>query len=150
MKSEWIDQETRTALAFLNDEEMAVLVAACKSVNLSAGDILFREREPATDVYFLVSGRLAVRKHTGFADKLQVVALLDAGAPVGECAAVPGLERGATVVAVGNCRLLALDSQNIEMLKKDNPSVAWKILTRLLHVSHLRLKKNSERLAHVM
>ncbi len=150
MKPGSIDQDTRLALPFLGDGDLTALQSALVTVDLPAGDTLFRAGEPASVVYFLVSGRLAVQKSTGFADKLQVVALLDPGAPIGEGAIVPEQSRGATVVAIENCRLLSLERKRLENLKEQNPSLAWKIMTRLLCVSHLRLQKSSERLARIL
>ena len=150
MKQDSLDQDIRRALSFLDDDDLAMVQAEFETVDLSAGSVLFRIGEPATIVYFLVSGRIAVQKSTGFADKLQVVALLDPGAPIGEGAVVPGQSRGATVVAIENCRLLSLQQQHLDIIKENNCELAWKILIRLMHVTHLRLQKSSERLARIM
>jgi CRP-like cAMP-binding protein len=150
MNTEGIDMAMVDALAFLDSEEKTMLQSLCAVVELPAGGVLFRTGDAATAVYFLVSGRVAVQKNTGFAEKMQVVALLDAGAPVGEGAAVTGQRRGATVVAIENCRLFSIEGQELETLRRSNPNLAWKIMTKLLHVAHLRLQKSSERLAHIM
>jgi len=150
MKADSIDQDIRRVLPFLDDGDLPALHSTLLPVDLPAGNTLFRAGESASVVYFLVSGRLAVQKNTGFADKLQVVALLDPGAPVGEGAVVPGQIRGATVAAIENCRLLSLERKTLEILMEQNPALAWKIMTRFLLVSHLRLQKSSERLARIM
>ncbi len=145
-----MDQETGQALSFLDDDDLAALQSELVPVDLAGGATLFRAGDPAASFYFLVSGRLAVQKNTGFADKLQVVALLDPGAAVGEAAVIPGQSRGATIVAIDDCRLLSLERERLMRLKEINPSLAWKILTRLLLISHLRLQKSSERLARIL
>ncbi len=145
-----MEQDIRQALSFLGDDDLTALQPEFMAVDLPGGATLFRAGEPASSLYFLVSGRLAVQKSTGFADKLQVVALLDPGAPVGEAAVIPGQSRGATIVAIDDCRLVSLAPEKLVSLKEVNPSLAWKILTRLLLVSHLRLQKSSERLARIL
>lgn len=150
MNSHDADKNAELALAFLDAEERAVLRTFCVDLAIPAGGILFRMGEAATIVYFLVSGRMAVQKHTGFAEKMQVVALLDPGAPIGEGAVTPGQLRGATVVAIDACRLLSLERRQLEMLQQKNPKLTLKIMMRLLQVTHLRLQKSSERLAHIM
>ena len=150
MNTAGIDMAMVDALAFLDSEEKTMLQSLCAVVELPAGGVLFRTGDAATAVYFLVSGRVAVQKNTGFAEKMQVVALLDAGAPVGEGAAVTGQRRGATVVAIENCHLLSIEEQELQTLRRSNPNLAWKIMKKLLHVAHLRLQKSSERLAHIM
>jgi CRP/FNR family transcriptional regulator, cyclic AMP receptor protein len=150
MKQVDFDQDARETFSFLSDGDLAALEPELVPVELAAGETLFRSGEVSSSVYFLVSGRLAVRKKTGFAEKMQVVALLDPGAPVGEGAVFSGQVHEATVVAIEKSRLLALAGTSLEILKEHNPSLAWKIATRLFYVSHLRLRKTSDRLALVL
>lgn len=150
MTQNGIDQDARETFSFLSDGDLAALEPELVSVELAAGEVLFRSGEVASSVYFLVSGRLAVRKKTGFAEKMQVVALLDPGAPVGEGAVFAGQIHEATVVAIEQSRLFALAGTSLEILKERSPSLAWKLVTRLFYVSHLRLRKTSDRLALVL
>lgn len=144
------DLDIRAALPFLEDDDLRALGPELTIIDLSAGCILFRVGEPASVVYFLISGRLAVQKSTGFAHKMQAVALLGPGAPVGEGAIISGQSRGATVMAIEDCRLFALERDSFEGLKDRVPSLAWKVVLRLLDITHLRLQKSSERLARIL
>jgi CRP-like cAMP-binding protein len=150
MKGADADQDLRRALAFAGDDLFEGFCPELTELKLAAGDTLFNVGDRATMVYFLVTGRLAVRKSTGFAEKMQVVALLDPGAPVGEGAVFPGQVHDSTVVAVEESRLVALPGERLQGLAEEKPGLAWKIITRLLLVAHLRLKKNSDRLARVL
>jgi len=98
----------------------------------------------------LVSGRMAVQKQTGFGDRMQVVALLDAGAPLGESGLLNAQSRGATLTAVVDSRLLSLSRQAFVEITNHTPALAVKVLTWLMGRLALRLKKSSERLAHVL
>jgi CRP-like cAMP-binding protein len=150
MKQVDIDQDIRQVFSFLSDGDLAALAPDLVHVELAAGEVLFRIGEVSSSVYFLVSGRLAVRKKTGFAEKMQVVALLDPGAPVGEGSVFSGQIHAATVVAIENSRILVLAGTSLQILKERDASLAWKIVTRLLYVSYLRLRKTSDRLALVL
>jgi CRP-like cAMP-binding protein len=82
---------------------------------------------------------------------MQVIALLDPGAPVGEkglCG--PRTSRGATLVAVKDTKLLVLSQEAFDMLVADSPALVIKLLKWLLNRVSLRLEKNSERLTHVL
>lgn len=144
------DQDVRRAFGYLDADDLAALQPHLAEVRLAAGETLFRIGEASTLVYVLVTGRLAVRKKTGFADKMQVVALLDPGAPLGEGAVFAGQVHEATVAAVEDCRLVAFPGEDLGALQDRSPALAWKIINRLLYISHLRLRKGSERLARVL
>lgn len=150
MKQVDIDQDIRQVFSFLDEDDLTVLQPQLISVDLVAGDLLFGVGEVSSSVYWLISGRLAVRKMTGFAEKMQVVALLDPGALVGEGGIFPDQVHGATVVAIENSHLVSFPGRYLEVVKGSHPSLAWKIITRLLSISHLRLRKNSDRLARVL
>jgi CRP-like cAMP-binding protein len=121
-----------------------------EALDLDAGAILFRSGQSAVHFYVLVAGRIAVQKHTGFAERMQVVALLDPGAPLGECGLLKGRQRGATLTAVQPCRLLSLSAQAYEVLAQTHSPLALKLLTWVVGRISLRLQKSSERLALVL
>lgn len=139
-----------TLFSFLEQEEVKLLLKAMDRVHYDAGSHLFRKGDPADCLYFLLSGRVAVQKKTGFGDKTQVVALLDPGAPAGERGLLGGKRRGATIVAVKDSELLVLSGVNFENLVDESPVVAVKLLKWLLNRVSLRLEKNSERLALIL
>jgi CRP-like cAMP-binding protein len=144
--SQWHSQ----CLPFLSLEETERVLAAMESVQLQAGTTLYRCDEPADRFYVLVSGRIAVQKGTGFGERMQVVALLDPGAPIGESALVPGQFRGATLTAVQTSTLLALSAESFTALCAADAPLAVKLLTWVVGRMTQRLKKSSERLAHVL
>jgi CRP-like cAMP-binding protein len=150
MKQVDVDQDIRRVFSFLDDNDLAAIQSELLSVDLVAGDVLFSIGEVSSLVYWLVSGRLAVRKMTGFAEKMQVVALLDPGALVGEGGIFPDQTHAATVVAVDHSRLVSLSGKSLEALRERHPATAWKIIARLLYISHLRLSRNSDRLARIL
>ncbi len=117
---------------------------------LEKGETLFQPGDRAESVYFLLRGRLAVQTKTGFKNKMQVVALLEQGAMVGEGGVLENRNRNTTVIAIEDSRLVGFSREKIKDLELKAPDIVIKLFRRLLEVTNLRLLKVSERLAHVM
>lgn len=149
MAEYWPDTHS-LCFPFLTKEEAETVFAAMEPLDLDAGEILFRSGQSADHFYVLVAGRLAVQKHTGFAERMQVVALLDSGAPLGESGLLTGRLHGATLTAVQPCRLLTLSAQAYATLAQEHSPLAVKLLTWVVERISLRLQKSSERLALVL
>jgi CRP-like cAMP-binding protein len=139
-----------SSLSFLEEREARKVLEGMSSVSLESGNSLYTLNDPADCLYLLVSGRIAVRTRTGFGDRMQVVALLDPGAPIGEGGLLDGQTRGATLTAVTDSQLLSLSRQSFEELSASDPALAVKLLKWLMEKVSIRLKKSSERLAHVL
>jgi CRP/FNR family transcriptional regulator, cyclic AMP receptor protein len=137
-------------LSFLNKEEASILLNAMDCLDVAAGATLFQTGDKADCTYILVSGRMAVQKPTGFGGRMQVVALLDAGAPIGEIGILDTEVRGATLVAVSDSHLLILSAHKFAEIISADPILSVKVLSWLMARLSLRLKKSSERLAHVL
>jgi CRP/FNR family cyclic AMP-dependent transcriptional regulator len=135
---------------FLEKAEVQTLLAAMTSVSFAAGTQVCQKGDPADCLYFLRVGRVAVQNKTGFGERMQVVALLDPGAPVGERGLLGHRIRGATLTAVKDSELLALTQKGFDKLVDEAPALVIKLLKWLLNRVSLRLEKNSERLAHVL
>ncbi len=144
-----VDLQDR-CLSFLEKGEAETLLATMESTSYTAGTQVFQKGDPADCLYFICSGRVAVQNKTGFGDRMQVVALLDPGAPVGEKGLLGQKTRGATVTAVKDSELLSLSQESFDILVTDAPALAIKLLKWLLNRVSLRLEKNSERLSHVL
>jgi CRP/FNR family transcriptional regulator, cyclic AMP receptor protein len=137
-------------LASLSATEHDEILPYLEEVQVNRGEYLFRPGDPADAVFFLKSGKVGVQTSTGFEDRMQVVALLDPGAAVGEKGLVTTGSREMTVVAIEDSVLYSLGEGAFTKLEKSNPDLALKILKKLLKVSSLRLRSSSERLAHVL
>ncbi|MBU1566414.1 MAG: cyclic nucleotide-binding domain-containing protein [Proteobacteria bacterium] len=135
---------------FLDKSEATALMTAMEISEIRAGTILYKINDSADCLYVLVSGKIAVQKKTGFGDRMQVVALLDPGAPLGESGLLDTQYRGATLMVVVDSRLLVLSRRAFAEITTLTPILAVKVLTWLMTRLSLRLKKSSERLAHVL
>ena len=140
----------RICLPFLEEREARILLHEMSTVVLQTGIDLCLLDDPADCLYLLVTGRIAVRKRTGFGNRLQVVALLGPGAPVGEGGLLNDQIRGATLTAVADSHLLVLSRQAFAEISATDPALTVKVLKWLMERVSLRLKKSSERLAHIL
>lgn len=136
--------------AFLDKEEAETLLTSMQRVSYASGTVVFEKGDAADCMYFLYSGKVAVQMKTGFGEKMQVVALLDPGAPVGEKGLLGSGTRGATLVVVKDAELLVLSQEAFDMLVDASPALIIKLLKWLLARVSLRLEKNSERLTLVL
>ncbi len=147
---EYSDELRKGCFSFLDEREAELLLGTMAVVSLKAGTPLYKINDPADCLYCLVAGRVAVQMSTGFGDRLQVVALLDPGAPIGESGLLDNQARGATLAAVEDSSLLSLSRRDFADLATTHPALAVKVLKWLMARLSIRLKKNSERLAHIL
>jgi len=126
------------------------LVSLFTEKKVVGGDILFNYNDPAEELFFLIEGHLAVHKYTGFLEKTQVIALIDPGAIVGECAILQQHKRSTRVTAIQDSKLLCLTKNNFVKFQEAFPEIANAILQYLLSIVSLRLEKTSERLARIL
>lgn len=137
-------------LGLSDDEACRELLSLFTETRVAAGDLLFDYDEPADKLYFLTDGRLAVHKATGFFQKMQVVALLDPGAVIGERAILQQHVRSTRVTAIEECRLSALTRMDFLTFQKLFPESGTQVMEYLLHIVSLRLEKTSGRLARIL
>ena len=135
---------------FLTNSDVEALFSVMEPQSLASGGTLFTYGDNAEGMYFVVAGRLAVEKNTGFALRKQVVALLGKGAPVGEGGLLPESSRGTTIVAVEDSTLLYLSKNSFDELCKERPDFGVTFFRWLLGRVSLRLKSSTERLAHIL
>jgi len=109
---------------------------------LAARQTLFHKGERGRQVYVVVSGRLRVVT-TSAEGGDQQFAIMSPGDVVGEVALLAGGDRTATVVAIEDCELLALDRREFFSALRSHPDLG----IHLLEVLAERLRRLSELLA---
>ncbi len=139
-----------SALPALSEEGRAFLCRFVQEVFFAKGEQIFCKGEPVAGFCFLLSGRIGIQKETGFEDKTQVIALLDAGAPVGERGLLPGMIHGAGAIAVEDSSLALLPPAGYSAFSKEFPVDSRILLEWVLLQTSRRLEKASERLAHIL
>lgn len=135
---------------FLDQAEIDTVCALAEVRHCPAGEILMKDGDNGDYMGFLLNGKLAVKKETAFPGKLALVAVLERGSLVGEMSVVERAKRNATVVAMEDCRLLVLTSDQMARLLVEFPALGSKLLKRIVHVLGYRLRMASDRLSKLL
>jgi CRP-like cAMP-binding protein len=99
---------------------------------------------------FVVEGKLAVKKQTGYWGKQIVIAILDKGTMVGEGAFIDQGPRSNTIVAMENSKLLVLTAQKMNDLILNRPMLTIKLMKHMLHIISMRLRKAGDRISELL
>lgn len=112
--------------------------------SFQAGEVIFREGEPAAEAYLLEEGRVRlIKKVRGEEHSLMV---LKPGDLFGENALVAGAERSSTAVALSPGLSLAIDQATLSNLLAQSPEIASRIIKQLVR----RLRDVEDQLEIVM
>lgn len=128
----------------LDERELSLLAAALQERSIPGGQQLIKQGEPASHVFWLMSGVVQVIVHD------EIVAQVSTIQCFGEMSClVPDSVGSATVLSIGNCTILSIDKTNfLEVL-----SAIPKLWRSLFEQTSKRLassnKRFSEVLAHV-
>jgi CRP-like cAMP-binding protein len=111
----------------------------------NAGDTIFREGDPGTEMFIIQSGKVKITKLVkGGVEKTLVI--LGPGDFFGEMAVIDKDNRSANAVAVEPSRLISLDEEVFEMHMQTNPKIVKKILKNLT----TRLREANQQIANLM
>jgi CRP/FNR family cyclic AMP-dependent transcriptional regulator len=91
----------------------------------TAGDIIFREREPGNVMYMVHSGQVELRLG-GL--RLEIVG---EGEFFGEMALIDEEPRSARAIALSDCELQAVDRERFEFMVQQTPSFALRVMRTL-------------------
>jgi CRP/FNR family transcriptional regulator, cyclic AMP receptor protein len=105
-------------------------------VTMPRGAVLFAEGEQGTHMYVLMWGRAEISVGG------DVLESAGPGALLGEMALVSTAPRSATVVAGTECKLVAVDVKQFDLLVRESPEFARHVMTVMAE----RLRRTNERL----
>ena len=143
-------EDLQRAFNFLSSEEIEELCPYLELKEWQQDAVVMQKGDYEDYMGFIIEGRLAVKMKTGYWGKNIIIAILDRGAIVGEGAFLDSGPRGNSVIAMENCRLLTLTTQKMEELISNSPSLAIKLLKRMLYIQSLRLRKAGERISELL
>lgn len=138
------------ALAFLTPEEARGLIARCTEQQFAAGEIMMDAGASADYMGFVLTGKVVVKKASLFPGRFTLLAELEPGAMVGEGGMVSGEERGLTVVAAADTRLLLLSRREFLRLVEEDKTLALKLMARIVKVMRHRLHSAGARLSWIL
>ena len=143
-------EDISQAFNFLTKEEIEELCSYLEIREWQTDAVVMKEGAAEDYVGFLVEGKLAVKKKTGYWDKHIIIAILDKGAMVGEGAFIKSGPRSNNVIAMEPCRLLTLTAPKMDELILNNPLLAVKLMKRMLYIMSIRLRKAGDRISELL
>lgn len=108
------------------------------------GDIVCREGDAGDRMWLIVKGSVSVRLRIGGDNVMRRIAGLGRGTTVGEMALVESVRRSATIVADEDVTCYELRRETFDILMKDNPALATKLLGNLAREMARRLRQTSQ------
>jgi sulfate permease, SulP family len=114
------------------------LARECRRLEVSAGEIIAREGEPADSMHFILEGRVSITVDVGNGRKLRVRSL-GRRTTVGEMGLITGQTRSATVEAEVASVLYVLKANAFERIKERNPALCQALFTYVIKVMAERL-----------
>lgn len=124
----------------MTDSEARELLLLSRREDYKAGEVLFKEEDPAAEFFLIVSGEFDVIKK-GYEDKPSVLATLAAGAILGETSLLTQESRSATARAKSDATILRVRWEDFEAFLGENPTGAYKIVLGLARLLAIRLKR---------
>ena len=125
----------------LHSNTIPGIMETFEMVHLTDKQVVCRQNEPSTDLYFIVSGRYAV-----YAEKKLVSVLTPNDMFIGEMAFLLNDRRSATILAVGNGKLLRIPKSAFLNLIRKNPHYGI-FLSKLLAQRLLRQTQKTIKLS---
>lgn len=98
-------------------------------IEVKRGKVFLKEGDQGSDAYFLNSGKMDVLKNIN-GDEMKI-GELPAGSIFGEICLIDKKTRTSTVLAVENCVVHKINSNNIESIIKKDPKIALAIIRTL-------------------
>lgn len=102
--------------------ELSRLLSQVRTESVEAGQTLFVEGAPSTNLYLIVTGSAVVRRNG------RRIARLGPGEVVGELSVILGTPRTATVEAETPIEWLVLDQASLRKAIDEVPGLGWNVL----------------------
>ena len=144
-------EDISKAFNFLSTEEIEELCSYLELREWQTDTVVMKEGVTTEDyVGFLIEGKLVVKNKTEYWGKHIIIAILEKGAMVGEGAFIDSGPRSNDIVAVEPSKLLTLSALKMEELIVNNPTLAIKVMKRMLYIMSKRLRKAGDRISELL
>lgn len=122
--------------------QIAALSAYIQLYRATPDTTLFREGEKGDFMCIVLEGKLDIRKEDHHGVTKTVTTVLP-GRSLGEMAMVDGEPRSATAVVIAPTTLAVLTHENFQLIMRDKPALATKILMKIAQLLSQRLRQTS-------
>ena len=120
-------------LAELDDAEQAVVGKNCRWKSYDASEQIIDQHSDSRDIFFVVEGRVRVVNYS-LSGREITFDDLDPGSHFGELAAIDGLPRSASVMALDDAHIASLPAEQFQQIILEHPSIALKLMKHLAHL----------------
>ncbi len=122
-------------------EQAQRLLGICEIQKYRTGEVLYKEASPSTEMFMLLSGRLAVRK-----GGRAVIAEITPVDIVGEMGVITGQVRSAQVVALKDSMGLSIRKDRLNTLLKQDADLDRKISKNMIGILSQKIRQDGLRL----
>jgi CRP-like cAMP-binding protein len=135
------------AFAALHPAAREALALCFRERRYAAGEVVFREGDPAASLLFVAEGELEARQRV--AGTASTVGRIGPGQLVGESALVDPTPRAATVTAVRASTVFEIGEEAVEILRRNAPAAARALTGAAIagvvrHLRHLQQRLERE------
>jgi len=120
-------------LSELDADENAVVEKNCRWRTYGSGEQIIDQHSETRDIFFVVSGRVRVVNYS-LSGREITFDDLEPGGHFGELAAIDGLPRSASVMALDDVRIASLPADQFHQMVLDHPVIALKLMKHLAHL----------------
>lgn len=120
-------------LSELDDAEIAVVEKNCRWKSYGAGEQVIDQHSDTRDIFFVIAGRVRVVNYS-LSGREITFDDLDPGSHFGELAAIDGLPRSASVMALDDVRIASLTAEHFHQVVLEHPEIALKLMKHLAHL----------------
>jgi len=139
-------EKARIATLFhgLSDEEIQQILSIGEAMVCEPGTVLFREQDDALTIYFIESGRVAIRVKEGRTEKTVYTA--SEGDVLGWSTVVLPYQRTATAVVVERAKVVAIDTSKFQNFCDENAAMCYRVAQNVNRavIARLRFAKAQE------
>jgi len=123
----------------LGDDELIAIAKLAREVTCEAGEIIFREGDPARDLYIVREGRVAILIDIG-RGKQTVIETISRNSSFGWSAMVSPYTFTGSARALERTRLIVLSGRDLRELCRTNCSTCYTIMEKIAMIISRRLK----------
>lgn len=138
--------ESQPLLAGIAPEAVEALRAASESIELVAGEVVFREGDPPDAVYLVVAGRVSAQLGVAGEGRVQRLQGMGPGTAFGELALFDERPRSADVVAEGPATVWRLPVDALPAVEAAHPGVTTALLRGVARLLSSRLRRATDQI----
>lgn len=120
-------------LSELSPDEVEVVEKSCRWKTYGASEQIIDQHSDSRDIFFVADGRVRVVNYS-LSGREITFDDLEAGSHFGELAAIDGLPRSASVMALTEVRIASLSAEQFHSIILDHPAIALKLMKHLAHL----------------